>query len=82
MANLDILLCQLIRDVVRLPDRECDDGQCRILGCSGGELASVRDKEILNVMGLTPFVANAVLGTCALANRYRGYVWKDKAAFG
>jgi hypothetical protein len=44
-----------------LPDRERHDGQCRVLGAAGRELAAVRGEQIGDIVGLAVLVANAVL---------------------
>jgi choline dehydrogenase-like flavoprotein len=66
MCVLHPLLTQLIGQVSGLPDRECHDGQRRVLGAAASELAAVRDEEIGNVVGLAVLVTNAVLRRLAL----------------
>src|SRR5437660_5528717 len=57
---LNDLLCHHIRNVVRLPDRQRDDSQSRILGAARGELAAVGNKQIRDIVGLPEFVDDAV----------------------
>ena len=63
----DCALRHLLRDVIGLPDRQRDDGQCRVLRAAGRELAAVRNEEVRNVMGLPPLVADAVTRIAAHA---------------
>src|SRR6476646_9349719 len=61
------VLAQLVGQVVGLPDRERHDGQRRVLGPAGRELAAVRDEQIGVIVGLAVLVADAVLRLLALA---------------
>ena len=54
---LNILLGHLVSDVIRLPNCERYNRQCRICRRAGCELAAVRDKEVFDVVSLTPFIA-------------------------
>ena len=63
---LDILLRHLVSDVIRLPNCERYNRQCRICRRSGSELAAVRNKQVFDVVSLTPFVANPIFLTRAL----------------
>ena len=57
----------MVGQVVGLPDRERHDGQRRVLGPAGRELAAVRDEQIGDIVGLAELVADAVLCLFALA---------------
>ena len=60
-------LGHLISNVIRLADSKSNDREGRI-GCRpGSELAAVRDKQVLDVVRLAPFIANTVLRTLALS---------------
>lgn len=63
----EILLHDLISDVIRLPDCERNDRQRRVCRRAGGELASIGDKEVFDVVGLAPFIADPIFATSALA---------------
>ena len=52
----------LIVDVIRLADRQRHDRQGRIGSPGARELATVADEQVLDVVGLTPPVADAVGG--------------------
>ena len=63
---LDILLCHLVSDVIRLPNCECDNRQRRICRRAGCELTAVRNKQVFDIVSLTPFVANPIFTAGAL----------------
>src|ERR1700741_5636056 len=62
LVRLDRPRAHLIVDVFRLADLQCNDRQGRVAGPGARELTAVADKQILDVVGLTPAVANAVGG--------------------
>src|ERR1700712_59001 len=57
----DRLALQPVSNELRLPDRQGDDGQRRVLSCAGGELAAVGNEQIGDFMALSVFIADAVL---------------------
>src|SRR6478672_8578411 len=57
---LNLLALHGARDVVRLPDRQRHDRQRRIAGGAGGELAAVRDEQVLDVVGLAELVRHTI----------------------
>src|SRR5712671_8009975 len=59
-ASLNLLALHRAGDVVRLPDRERHDRQRWIAGGAAGELAAIRDEQVLDVVGLAEFVHHAV----------------------
>jgi len=63
----DGTLGHLVRDVVRLPDRERYNRQRRIGRRAGAELASIGDEQVRDLMGLPPFVAYTILRPLAHA---------------
>ena len=48
---LDVVLRQLVGDVVGLADGQGHDGERRVLGAAGGELAAVGDEQVGHVVG-------------------------------
>ena len=87
--DLDRLRFHLIGDVFCLPDRQGHNCERRIFGATRRELASVRHKQVLDVVRLAPFVDNPVSGIGAhavgaeIVRRRIGGRWKgaaDKAA--
>ena len=64
---LQIPLRHLISNVICLTDSESDDREGRICCRPGSELAAVRDKQVPDIVSLTPFIANTVLRTLALS---------------
>src|SRR5258706_612471 len=66
VAQSDVALVHLVGNVIRLPDRQRDDGERRILRRAGGELAAVRDEKVFHVMGLPVTVAHTVARAGAL----------------
>src|SRR6185437_8306692 len=57
---LQILLGTFAGDMIGLPDRQSDYSQSRVFATAGSELTTVRDKQILDVVGLSPLVAHAI----------------------
>jgi hypothetical protein len=58
--NSDGVLAHLLGDVVGLTNGKADNCQRWVLGAAGRELATVRDEQILDVVGLAEFVADTV----------------------
>ena len=58
---LDIACANFASDVISLPDRQRHNSQRRIFGSARGELRPIRDEQVFDIMGLTPFVHHAVL---------------------
>lgn len=58
--NSDGVPAHLLGDVVGLANGKADNRQCWVLGAAGRELATVGDEQILDVMTLAEFVADAV----------------------
>src|SRR5471030_2215855 len=54
-------------DVIRLANGEGDDGKRRVLRAAGGELATVGNEQVLDVMRLPELVAHAIGGIAAHA---------------
>ena len=55
--------------VVRLADRQRNDRQGRIASPGARELTAIADEQILDIVGLTPAVANPVGGLSAYPQR-------------
>ena len=66
---LDILLCYLVSYVIRLPNCECDNRQRWICRRARRELTAVRNKQVFDIVRLTPFIANPIFRPAALTTR-------------
>ena len=80
--DLERLLAHRLGDVVRLPDRQRHDGERRVLGRAGGELAAVGDEQVLDVVRLAPFVDDAVLAASRSSGWCRDCASRGRAASG
>src|SRR5437660_12920213 len=59
-VNSDGVLAHLLCDVVGLTNGKRDNRQGRVLGAAGRELAAVGYEQILDVVSLAEFVADAI----------------------
>jgi len=66
-ACLEISFRALMGNMVGLSDRQSHNSQRGIFTGAGGELTTVGNEQILDVMGLPPFVANTIAGFLAHA---------------
>src|SRR6266478_9337455 len=65
LPNSDLLSLHRTCDVVGLSNGKRDNRECRVAGGTSGELASVGDEYVLDVVGLPEFIDHAILRLCA-----------------
>ena len=57
---LQIIFRQLIRNIIRLTDRQAHNRQRWVFARARSELTAVRDKQVRNIMALAPFVHDPI----------------------
>ena len=60
-----VLFRDLVGDVFRLADGESNNRERRIRCSASSELATIRDKQVTDIVSLTPLITNTVVGTRA-----------------